>query len=343
MRLQAPPEREMRPTLPGVSANVAPALRTRWEAVLKAAERRLPALTRYRARESLPIALHARRIYVVPSRFGLFFGLTLAAMLIGALNFNNNPALMLVFLVAGAGQISLHRTVANLRGVSLTAMQGAPVHAGDDLPLALQFQPGDGRERPRLRLAHAGGETLFDLDAAGSRVDLHLPTVRRGWLATGRLTVSTEHPLGLFYAWSVLNPDHALLVYARAEPVAPPLPRSAAYDRGREAKPHGEDWYGLRDYRSGDAQRLIAWKASARHDRLLVKEFAEPLAAEVTLDWATLGNLGAEARISRLTRWVLEAHAQNLAFRLLLPTARLGPARGSEHAARCLRELALLP
>ena len=121
------------------------------------------------------------------------------------------------------------------------------------------------------------------------------------------------------------------------------MPRSSASDRGREARPHGEDWYGLRDYRSGDAQRLIAWKASARQDRLLVKEFAEPLAAEVALDWNATGALSYEARISRLTRWVLEAQAQNLSFSLALPESRLGPARGSEHAMRCLRELALLP
>jgi len=318
-------------------------VRARWEALLKRAERRLPSLTRYRARESLPIELHSRRIYVVPSRFGLFFGLTLAAMLIGALNFNNNPALMLVFLIAGAGQISLHRTVANMRGIALIAIQGAPVHAGDELQVALQFQPADGRERPRLRLAHARGETLFDLDAAGNRVDLHLATAARGWLTPGRVTVSTEYPLGLFHAWSVLNPDHALLVYARPEPDAPPLPRTSTADRGRESKPHGEDWYGLRDYRSGDAQRLIAWKASARQDRLLVKEFAEPHAAEVTLDWHALGAMPVEAKISRLTRWVLEAQAQNLAFSLVLPQLRIGPARGSEHGTRCLRELALLP
>ena len=50
----------------------------------------------------------------------------------------------------------------------------------------------------------------------------------------------------------------------------------------------------------------------------------------------------AEARIARLARWSLEAAAANLAFRLDLPHASLGPARGGEHLHACLRELALL-
>jgi uncharacterized protein (DUF58 family) len=40
---------------------------------------------------------------------------------------------------------------------------------------------------------------------------------------------------------------------------------------------------------------------------------------------------------------VLEASARGFAFRLLIPGAELGPGRGAQHTARCLRQLALLP
>ncbi|HET9482968.1 MAG TPA: DUF58 domain-containing protein [Xanthomonadales bacterium] len=318
-------------------------LATRWEALLERAERRLPALTRRRVPEPLPILLHSRRVYVVPTRFGLLFALMLAAMLLGALNFDNNGALLLTFVIAGAAQLSLHRTVANLRGIRLDSLQGAPVHAGDTLTVALNLASSDGRARPRLRIERAGEERIGDLPGSGGSVEVTLPAPRRGWQPLGRCTLSTEYPFGLFYAWSVLNPDTPLLVYPRPEPVAPPPPRLAANERGPELRSEGEDWHGLRSYRAGDAPRLIAWKATARQDRLLVKEFAEPLAAEVTLSWPALAHLAPEARISRLTRWVLDASAQNLAFRLVLPELVLGPARGTAHTTRCLRELALLP
>lgn len=325
-----------------MAARVRPSLAARWESLLDRAERRLPALTRRRAAEPLPIALHSRRVYVVPTRFGLFFGLTLVAMLLGALNFDNNSALLLTFVIMGTALISLHRTVANLRGLRLDAVRAAPVHAGDTLALTLELDAGD-RRRSRIVLARDGAEAIADFGPGAGEAALPLPTARRGWQPAGRIIASTSHPFGLFHAWSVLHPDTTLLVYPKPEPSAPGLPRAPSNERGPELRAEGEDWHGLRDYRPGDAPRLIAWKASARQDRMLVKEFSEPLAAEVTLSWDALGALPHEARIARLTRWVLDASAQNLPFRLVVPGTTLGPARGSAHTTRCLRELALLP
>jgi uncharacterized protein (DUF58 family) len=49
-----------------------------------------------------------------------------------------------------------------------------------------------------------------------------------------------------------------------------------------------------------------------------------------------------EARISRLTRWVLEAGHAGLPFGLDVPGARFGPASGAVQEDRCLTALALL-
>jgi hypothetical protein len=70
------------------------------------AERRLPALTRYRRPESLPIELHRRRIYIVPSGFGIGFSVLLLVMLVGALNYANNAALLLTCLLGAASAAS---------------------------------------------------------------------------------------------------------------------------------------------------------------------------------------------------------------------------------------------
>lgn len=314
-----------------------------WDRVLAAAERRLPALTRHRTAEALPIALHARRIYVLPTGYGLLFGAVLAVMLIGGLNYTNNAALLLTFLIAGAALLSLSRTVATLRGVRLDAVRAEPVQAGESLQLALTFSADGDRPRPTLRLAGARGSdpVTFALHPAGSTVRHALPTRRRGWQRVGRVTLSTEHPLGLFRAWSVLHPDLALLVHPRAEAKSPPLPRRAARERGPELKPLGEEWSGLRDYRLGDAPRLIAWKATARQDRLMVKEFVAPQSAEVELAWHDVALPDVEARIARLARWVLEADEARVPYRLVLPGGSYGPASTPAHRAECLRALAL--
>ena len=52
-------------------------------------------LMRGRQRETLPIRLDRRRIYIVPTRAGFGFGILLATMLVGALNYQNNAALLL--------------------------------------------------------------------------------------------------------------------------------------------------------------------------------------------------------------------------------------------------------
>ncbi len=318
-------------------------LRARWDGLVQLAERRLPALTRYKRPEALPITLHQRRIYVIPTRFGLGFGTMLAVMLLGALNFNNNPALLLTFLLAGGALLAMPRTVQHLNGIRLVAARGQTVHAGQILTVQLHFQQTENQARPRLSLHRDDTIERFDLVEGGTVTPMRVTATRRGLQAVGRLALSAEYPFGMFHAWSVLNPDETVLVYARPESPAPPLPRKAARDAHHERAAQGEDWHGLRDYRVGDPQRAIAWKASARQDRLLSKEFAEPAGDEVVLDWHALHGLDHEHRIARLTAWVLDAAAQNLSFRLILPQAALGPARGDEHKHACLRELALLP
>jgi uncharacterized protein (DUF58 family) len=318
-------------------------LRPWYERALRTAERRLPALTRYRQSEPLPIALHARRIYIIPTGFGVFFAIVLTVMLLGGLNFNNNAALLMTFLVGGAVVVSMPRTARHLDRVRLTAVRVQPVHAGEQALVQVRFVPADGVPRLRLRLKRDTHQGAFDLPGEGGDVVLPIAATRRGWMPVGRFTLATEYPLGCFYAWSVLHPDTRMLVYPRPAPAGRPLPHGTAREAGHQPQPGGEDWHGLRDYRGGDALRRVAWRASARHDRLLVKEFAEPQTEDVVLDWHRLHELDHERRIEQLTRWVLDAHREGRVFRLVLPDQTLGPAQGDAHRERCLRELALLP
>ena len=60
----------------------------------QALERRLARLLTRNRHESLPIVLNQRRIYIVPSGFGFFFAVMMVVVLAGALNYNNNGALL---------------------------------------------------------------------------------------------------------------------------------------------------------------------------------------------------------------------------------------------------------
>ncbi|GIX36106.1 MAG: membrane protein [Lysobacteraceae bacterium] len=314
------------------------------ERLLQAAERWLPALTRLRQPEALPILLHRRRLYVLPTAFGLGLGLLLAVMTLGALNYDNNPALILAFALASAAHTSLLQGYLALRGLRLAAVHAEPVHAGETLALQCHFDAVEPRERRGLELRREGRSAFFSLPRdGGTVVTLQVPTRQRGWMAVGRIGVRTRRPLGLFVVWSWLHPQARVLVYPRPEAQAPPLPSPASEGRPQRRRSPHEDLHGLRDYRRGDPVRIIAWKRSAQAGRLVVREFETPAGRDVVLDWQALAGLGREQRIARLTRWLLEAERLGLRSELRLPHGRFGPDLGPRHRHRCLRELALLP
>jgi len=306
---------------------------------------RLVLLARPRAPEALPARLDRRRIYVLPTRFGSFVGLLLLAMLLGALNYNNNPALLLALVLGTTAIASAIMAHLQLSGLQLDALAAEPVPAGMPLRLRLLLEAGDARARRGLLLSHPDDEAWCSPGRAGMDVpELQLATTRRGWLEIGRLRLSTTQPLGLVRAWSWFWPDIPLLVYPQPETDGPPLPLGEGHPTRTRLHLQGEEMHQLRRYRPGDTRHAIAWKHSARRDSLLVREYEQPTGADVRLDWRALAGLPYERRIARLARWVDEAEREGRRYRLNLPgQPMLGPARGAQHRHECLRALALLP
>lgn len=295
--------------------------------------------------EALPVSFDRRRIYVLPTGFGLFFTAVLAAILVGALNYNNNPAMLLGLLLGGAGLTSLFAAHLQLSGLRVVAVSGDPVPAGRPMTLRLHARAEPGRERRGLRVGCAAtGETWLSLAQGAGEAVLSWPTERRGLHVLPRLRIATTRPLGMAIAWSYVHPATPVLVYPTPEAHGPPLPEGAGDRAQARLHPAGDDLHHLRNYRRGDARRAIAWKPSARRDVLLVREYEQPKGADVDLDWDSLGALGHEARIRRLARWVDEAERDGRRYRLRLPgSSPLGPDHGDAHRHACLRALALLP
>jgi uncharacterized protein (DUF58 family) len=306
------------------------------------AERRLPALTRFRRPEPLPIELHRRRIYIVPTGFGLGFGVLLLVMLVGSLNYTNNAALLLTCLLGAASITSMLLAFRVLDGLSLVSVRAGQAVAGEPIELHLEFHAQRPRESIRVDLA--GDEQAFAIDTTGdAHVSFQLPTTARGWQPLPRLRVWSTWPLGLFRAWSWMYPAQSVLVWPRPESRGP-APHVPDDDSRQRRLRHGDDFAALRDYRAGDPPRHVAWKASARHEHLLVKDFEQPRAhQEWRLDWRELDALEHEARIARLARWVDEAQVQRRRYSLWLPSQEIPADSGNDHYARCMSALALLP
>ncbi|RBB23177.1 DUF58 domain-containing protein, partial [Xanthomonas oryzae pv. oryzae] len=240
---------------------------------LRGIGRRLSLLARPRGPEALPIVLDRRRIYVLPTRFGLFVAALLLAMLLGALNYNNNPALLLALLLATAGIASSIMAHLQLSALRIEAASAEPVIAGEPLRMRVSLARRDTRTRRGLRLDHLesnGFCSLIEHDMA--EVDLLVPTERRGWQDIERIRLSSTQPLGLVRAWSWVWPETPLLAYPKPEEQGPALPDGAGSPNQTRLHAQGEELHQLRPYRAGDAPRTISWKHSARRDTLLVRE-----------------------------------------------------------------------
>jgi uncharacterized protein (DUF58 family) len=96
----------------------------------------------------------------------------------------------------------------------------------------------------------------------------------------------------------------------------------------------------LRAYQAGDTPRRIAWKSAARSQHLLTKQFSGQRGSSVHLNWLQTPEKETEARLSRLTRWALDAHAAGVPFALTLPGRDIDLASGEVHLRQCLEALA---
>ena len=290
------------------------------------------------------VFLAQRRVYILPTRHGLTFGVALILMLIGSINYNLSLGYVLTFLLAGLGVVSILHTFRNLVHLYVSAGRVSPVFAGETAHFQIDFENRSGFERSSLEAVCGPARVRFDVPAhRHCTAELAIKAEKRGRLPLARVTVDTRFPLGLMRAWSYVQPDMSALVYPR--PDTAPLPVPDADSETGDAVSAGagtDDFAGLRPYQASDSPRHVAWKTSARSEALLTKLFAGRAASELWFDWNKLPpGMSLEARLSRLARWVTLAEEHGLRYGLKLPGTSIPLGEGFPHRERCLRELAL--
>ena len=289
--------------------------------------------------------LDRRHVYILPTRSGMLFGMLLLGMLLGAINYSLSLGFVLTFWLGGLGVVAMLHTWRNLVHLEVRPGKTLPVFAGESARFV--FLVRDTKHRARLAVGLQQGReppVMGDIPADGTvSLALALPTSRRGWFKPGRVSLFTQFPLGLFHCWGYVELQSACLVYPRPAPPGLPLPPFSvdAQPQGSHATGGDEDFSGLRDYRTGDSLRRVDWKASAREQGMYTKEFEGQGQQVLWLNWEMASGQDTEARVSKLTRWVLEAHEAGLAWGLSLPARQIAPASGDAHLHDCLQELAL--
>jgi uncharacterized protein (DUF58 family) len=315
-----------------------------WVSLRDALRRRAATWARRRQGEDrFPVDIAARRVYILPTRAGMGFALLLLVMLLAGLNYANNVALMITFMLGGFGLIAMHLTHRNIVGLVATGLATVDAFVGEH-----------GRVLLTLESTGKAARYAFDCEVDGSarvcvslaesravRADLAVTLPKRGRLVLRRVKISTAFPFGLFRAWTYLHVDAALLAWPPPRGRREPPPEAATGGNAPALHRAGdEEWTGLREFRSGDSPRQVAWAAYARGRGLLVKTYQSPAAHHRIFD---LGSIAGplEERLEQLSAWIMAAHARGERYGLTLGELRLPPGAGDEHRRRCLDALAL--
>jgi uncharacterized protein (DUF58 family) len=238
----------------------------------------------------------------------------------------------------------MHLCHRNLVGLTLRDIATIDAFAGEHGQIQLTLE--NSADTPRLGIEASAEETervTRDVRAAGTaRADLSLPLERRGRVSIGRVKLSTAFPFGLFRAWTWVHLPVTVLAWpvprGRREPPAEAATGGSSPSVHRAGD---EEWSGLREFRSGDSPRQVAWGAYARGRGLLVKTYESPAAHHRTFDFATVPGADIEVRLEQLSAWIEAAHARGERYGLMIAGQSLAPDTGSKHRLRCLRELAL--
>lgn len=295
-----------------------------------------------------PVTLVHSRIYILPTRRGLALLGTVATMLLTSLNYSLSLGFAVSFMLVGLGASALLHTFRNVSGLVVRPLAAGETFAGGTLPFVISVTGGSGIRRGFMVHASDGRTDRFDVPAGTAlSVTVHRAARVRGPLALGRVTLSSDYPVGLWRAWSYVHFPLDGIVYPAPDPSPPPLPMGSEGHHALSAAAGADDTdlAGLRDYHPGDPLQRIAWKSVARGAGWHTKQFeGTGGGGPVTLTWDALPTgMSREARIARLTAWVLAAERAARPFALRLPGCHLPLGQGREQRRLALTALALMP
>jgi uncharacterized protein (DUF58 family) len=262
-------------------------------------------------------------------------------------------------LVAGAWGLARR----NLAGVEITRVAPAAVFVGELFPAVLQVSRGD---RPGLTRACEVTDEFLGLLEEGASVrrlgrgqtverTAEVRLRRRGVNPSFRWYLMSTFPGGLWRSIRSAREVVPITVFPR--PVWPEhLQDPAAFideaEDGLLASPRREegDYLGIREFAPGDPLKLVHWRATARAQRLVVREFDRQLPAGYALFFFSFLTPGEsrwkdafESALEMLTGLLLGCRSLNVPLTLAADftswrTIRLTASRDASEALMLLAE-----
>lgn len=283
---------------------------------------------------------------------------------LGAISSQTNLLFWTFGLMVGGMIVSAIYSTAMMMSLSITRV--LPDHGAVDEPLLIRYELHN-----RKRLIPAFGLVISELDGAGDRLrgkphgwvlhcgpraTLQAQTVgwptRRGPVSFNRIRIWTTFPFGILRKSIIVTQPGRVLIY----PKMYRLRRKALWDvhsrdmvgsRNSNEGGGSEEFYGLREYRSGDSTRHIDWRHTARTGKLVCRDMTRltPPKLMLLLDVRRRGAApyeSAERALSFVASLVVQAYMEGFDVGLAVAGATcptFTPHHGRIHRTRILHAL----
>jgi uncharacterized protein (DUF58 family) len=309
----------------------------------QAAIRRLRAwAARRHGRDTLPIKISRRRIYILPTRFGMMLAFVLIAMLMAGLNYNSNLGLAFAFLMVSVALVTMHHCNRNLLALQVDVTTEVDAFAGREASFEFVLRNESNVERRDVEIRCLTASGMGSVAAKSSEsIPVAVPVPQRGVARIEQFELRTRYPFGWFHAWTYVQ--GSLTAYVAPAPLGDrTLPAVGGVGTASRSEVRGdEDFAGLRAYEPGVPLKHMAWKVLARGGEAAVQSYTSLASQPDWLEWSSLEGQETEMRLSQLCLWVLESDAAQRVFGLRIPGKEILPARGAAHRFACLRALAV--
>jgi uncharacterized protein (DUF58 family) len=161
---------------------------------------------RRHGRDTLPISINRRRIYILPTRFGFMLGAILAAMLIAGLNYNSNLALAFAFLMSSMALVTMHHCNRNLLRLSVDVTPEVDAFAGSEALFEFALRNDSNMDRRDIEIRCQAGTGLGSVSAhENASIPVAVPVKRRGVTRISQFELRTRYPFGWFYSWTYVQ------------------------------------------------------------------------------------------------------------------------------------------
>jgi len=315
------------------------------QAIRRYITQRVARWTKSRQKTGNPQQLTTKNTYILPTWFGVIYGVVLVTLLITAINYQLSPAFLFIFLLMVIGLSSAWESHRNVCGTSIRLLGIEDSTAGIPARLNLFISNHQAKKQIALMLL-IDNQPLRKINTIlerGEKITVPIKTHHRGCFSLSRITLCSYFPFGLFRVWGYVSFNKKYYVYPK--PLSPgywPNPNQSKQDACKtqtligddelyELKPIGSPW---------NQPERIAWKLSAKGQGWLLQSLTSPKSERLHFCLEALPGNNLERKLQQLSYWLQTAEHQGHAYSLQLGAQCTDTHQGKKHLQYCLRKLA---